>query len=114
MKLQLDTTKKEIKVEENVLLAKFVKTLNALLPNGEWKNYTLQTNTVIEHFHRPTIIREYPTYPYSWPWYSGTSGSYVSKADAINRMEVGDNTMLANSTSALTLKSGIYNVDVKA
>jgi len=66
MKLQLDTTAKTIKVEENVKLDELVKMLEKILPKEEWKKYTLQTNVIIERWSNPIYIREYPYYIYPW------------------------------------------------
>lgn len=100
MKIQLDTTSKTIKIEENVLLSKLIDTLNGLLPNKEWKKYTLETNTVIEHWHSPTIIREIAREPYVYPWWRPTYyAANMSKT-------IGNNDY--------SLKSGIFNVELKA
>jgi len=94
MKIQLDTTNKTIKLEEDVKLDTLVKTLNKLLPNKEWKNFILQTNTTISYFTNPIIYREIvkekePYYPPSYPWYN---------AD--------------DPTKLYRLNSGIYNIEV--
>lgn len=106
MKIQLDTDNKTIKLENDILLEKLVKTLDSLLPNKEWKKYTLQTNTTIEHWHSPTIIREKyiePYYPRPWvAWYATTPLNGGS---------------LTNNLSAKTdykISKGIYNVELKA
>ena len=103
MKLQLDTTRKTIKIEENVKLSTLVNTLNKLLPNKEWKEFTLETNTTIQSWVNPLIIREYPpVYPW-WknPWicYNGTT------------IDNSNGTMLLK-TDTYTLKSGIYNIEI--
>jgi hypothetical protein len=36
MKLQLDTDKKTIKIDESVKLTKLMQVVKKLLPNGEW------------------------------------------------------------------------------
>ena len=104
MKIQLDTTNKTIKIEERVLLSKLIQTLNGLLPNKEWKKYILETNTVIQHWNSPYIIEEIPVWPIvtypSYPWWQPT---YVSKTTAEYR--AGDN---------MSLKSGVFNVELKA
>ena len=61
MKLQIDTTEKVIKVEEQVNFGELVKVLNKLLPKGEWKKYKLETNTVINW--NPNPVWTFPTYP---------------------------------------------------
>ena len=101
MKIQFDTDNKTIKLESEVLLSKLVETLNKLLPNGEWKKFTLQTNTVIQHWSNPVVIREYPTYPTypRYPWYGMevTAGRHTAEYKVNN--------------SSLELKSGVYNVE---
>lgn len=65
MKLQIDTSEKTIRVEEQVNFGELVKVLNKLLPKGEWKTYKLETNTVINW-------NQYPiwTYPNYLPFYA--------------------------------------------
>ena len=58
MKLQIDTENKTIRVDQNVLFSDLLKVLNKLLPK-EWKNYTLESNTVIYSW--------YPHYTYYYP-----------------------------------------------
>ena len=69
MKIQLDTQAKTIKLEDRVKLDEFVKLLNKLLPQGEWKEFTLEANTTINHWSNPVVIREYPRERYPWIWY---------------------------------------------
>ena len=96
MKIQIDTTSKTIKLEENVKLSALVETLDKFFPNQEWKEFTLETNTTISYWSNPVIIREYPR-PYYTPWY-GTEKVYMSSADR---------------NSNYSLKAGIYNVEVE-
>jgi len=89
MKIQLDTTAKTIKVEQAVNFGELVEVLDKMLPDGEWKTYKLEANTVIQNWGNPIIIRE-RAYPPSWPWrptpyfgdvYCGTSsGNQLSGA----------------------------------
>jgi hypothetical protein len=44
MKIQFDTDHKTIKVEGNVKLADLVAALESFLPDGKWKEYTLETS----------------------------------------------------------------------
>jgi len=101
MKIQLDTTNKTIKLDEDVLLSKLVETLNKLLPNKEWHKFTLQTNTVFEHWTSPIYIEKYikPYEPYNtWqPWYWSSSS-------------INDNKVLCENKAEL--KSGLYNVEI--
>lgn len=60
MKLQIDTTKKIIKLDEKVKLSELVKVLGKLLP-GEWKEYTLETR----NNDYVTCWSNYSKYPYT-------------------------------------------------
>ncbi len=66
MKIQLDTDKKTIEIEDEVKLSSLFETLEKLLPGEEWKSFTLETNTSIHQWSNPIVIRErtYPTYPW--------------------------------------------------
>ena len=57
MKIQIDDTEKTIKIEGNVNLGEFIDKITKLLP--EWKEYTLETNTIINNWSSPIIIRDY-------------------------------------------------------
>ena len=48
MKLQLDTTNKEITIEESVNLHDLYETLNDLLPGGKWREFTLKVEKIIK------------------------------------------------------------------
>lgn len=71
MRIQLDTTNKTVKVEKNVMLSELIDTLKKLLPDGEWKNFELETSTTI-NWERPIIVNPYRYVP-SYPWYNGTT-----------------------------------------
>jgi hypothetical protein len=103
MKIQLDTEKQTIKLEDSVLLSDLVKTLTRLLPNGEWKKFTLETHTVIEHWSSPIVIERY-TKPYWQPWYYYSSNTNVSDSN-IATAEYKSNSQSFN------LKSGVYNIE---
>lgn len=82
MKLQLDTKSKTIKLEESVNLGEFQETLERLLPDNQWKEYKLETNTIINNWSNPIIIDRYrQTYPwwditpYTIPNTAGTSNN---------------------------------------
>jgi len=88
MKIQLDTTKKTIKVEEAVKLSKFMETVKKILPNNEWKDFTLETNTTIQGWSYPIYIERW-----TQPWYEQPWIHYC------------------NNTS-YSLNSGVYNIEV--
>lgn len=97
MKLQLDTTNKTVKVEENVKVSQLIKTLKALLPK-DWENFTIETHTVINNWSYPIIIKEPYYEPYRYPWYSGTLCD--SSGD-----------ITPENTQKYCLQSGVYNVE---
>jgi hypothetical protein len=63
MKLQIDTTKRTIKIDESVNFGELFQKLEQLLPNNEWKGYLMEIGTLIEWVN-PIIT--YPINPY-WP-----------------------------------------------
>jgi hypothetical protein len=65
MKIQIDTTNKIIRVEENVNLGELCKVLDKLLPK-EWKSFTLETNSFITWVNPiPWIYRDPWVIPYN-------------------------------------------------
>jgi hypothetical protein len=91
MKIQLDTTNKSIKVESDVKFSELIKVLEKILPKGEWKEFMLETNVTISHWHSPIYIERYREPIYPW-------GPTV--------------TLLSNNTKAdYSLKSGTYNLE---
>lgn len=66
MKIQLDTTNKIIKVEESVNLNEFFEAVRKLFPDGEWKEFTIETNTTIV-WNNPITITPYN--PWTYPYY---------------------------------------------
>lgn len=79
MKLQLDLDNKIIRLDEKVNLSDLYETLKKLLPQGEWKEFSIETNTTII-WSNPIIYPYYqPTYPIKpFPWYEITCGSTVT------------------------------------
>lgn len=68
MKIELDTTKKEVTIKESVNLHELYETLNDLLPGGEWREYTLKhvVSITIDHpYHTPNTT---PIHPYNDPY----------------------------------------------
>jgi hypothetical protein len=103
MKIQLDTTAKTIKVEEEVNLGELFDMLSKLLPDDLWKEYSVETNTTIT-WSSPIYIERtvYPQpYWYGQPW-----------------ITYGSNEMTINSTSDhtnLKLNSSVSNeIDLSA
>jgi len=100
MKLQLDTTKKTIKIDEDVKLSKLITTLKNMFPNGEWKDFTLEKNAVIEHWNNPIIYREYckEVEPIK-PWYQQP---YITCCGSTNSVDKNN----------YQLTSGVFNIEV--
>lgn len=55
MKLQIDTKAKTIKIDETVNIKELIQILEKLLPK-EWKDYSLESGSVIIWPLQPTII----------------------------------------------------------
>lgn len=110
MKVQLDTEHKTVKLEKDVKLSKLVDLLEGLLPDGKWKEFTLETNTTIQQWSQPIIIRE--TRPYAYPWWGVPYVYCNTGATATNSLTRSAN--LGGSVNAnASLTSGLYNLDVK-
>lgn len=93
MKIQLDTTYKKIKVEENVNLKELFNFLNNILKD-EWENFTLETNVTINNWTAPIYIeKQYPAYP----------APFWQINDNINKVYC-----LNQSTYNLEVKDGVY------
>ncbi len=102
MKIQLDTTNKTIKVEDDAVLGELVKILEKLLPKGLWKEYTLEANTVIENWQQPIIIERkvVPYYP-SPIWFGVDNKTSPHKYEVT--CDVNDKTF--------ALASGTHNIE---
>lgn len=116
MKIQLDTEKKTIKLESSVEMSKLIETLNKLFPNKEWKKFTLETNTTIEHWSSPLVIHEhhdvYPT-PYWQPWYTTTNmvnTDYSVKANSTS-LNLNAGGVTGTQNAVMSLKAGVFNVE---
>lgn len=94
MKIQLDTNSKTIKLEESVNLGELQELLEKFLPNGQWKEFKLETNTVINNWTNPIIIDRYVPY---YPWWS-TQPYVVTKSVSRNQRATSGN--------------GVYNLNV--
>lgn len=70
MKLQLDLDNKTIRIEDKVNLSELYDVLKKLLPQGEWKEFSIVTGTQIV-WAEPIIINPSPTLPISpYPWWT--------------------------------------------
>jgi hypothetical protein len=124
MKLQLDTTRKILKIEEDVKLSKLISVVKRLLPNGEWQDFTLITNTVIEKWVNPIPYKPYWPDVYPWwqqPWYATNPIYIVSSTPLMNNSSclkaTGDvlvtvSNLSPNTNSIYELKDGVYNIEI--
>lgn len=108
MKIQLDTKAKTIKFEEDVKLATLLTTVKKLLPNDEWKEFVLITNTKIEYWTSPIIYKEIikEVEPYRWPeypWYD------VTWSDSRNKVTYEASSVKKDAD--YSLKAGVFNVE---
>lgn len=103
MKLQLDTENKTIKLENVVNVKELIDILKKLLPNGEWKNFTLETNVAI-YWSNLIYIEPYKIHP-TYPWY-GTTGTV--KYDNNNNSDITN----INQNVPYTLTEGLYNIEI--
>ena len=104
MKIQLDTKEKTIRIEEKVNAEELFKTLKKLLPNDEWKGFTLEVNSQII-WTDPIIINPYiPINPY--PWYNPT---YICGVDPISSSD----NLTPVYYSGYKLSDGVFNVDIQ-
>lgn len=110
MKIQLDTTAKTIKVEESVNLKELTDALEKLLPNGEWKEFKLETNTVIQNFSSPIVIRDasWP-YWYNAPWYS-LGNTYSADFNSMAELRHQQHYTSSNGENP-GLNPGLYNIE---
>lgn len=109
MKIQLDTDNKTIRLESDVLLSKLITTLNSLLPNKEWKKYMLQTNTTINNWSSPIVIKE--RYVPSYPWYEKPYAIWCSTTEkSLGSQGITGSTIKAD----YKMNAGVYNLDIKA
>ena len=97
MKIQIDTQGKIIKIENSVNLGELIQSLKKLLP-GEWGNYTLETQTII-NWSNPIVIEKWPNvYPYNpTPWWQ-------------QPITISDSTRSITVSSASDVKT--YNLDI--
>jgi hypothetical protein len=106
MKIQLNTTDKIIKIEESVNLNELLNLLEQMLPNELWKEYMLETNTIINNWQNPIIWPVYPIYPTPYyPWQQQTIWNPLNVCDSSQYLSNG-----CDSKTVLT--NGIYNIEI--
>lgn len=83
MKLQLDTVAKTIRLEEATILGEFFAAIDLMFPDDAWKEFKIETNTII-NWSRPVVINPFTPYvPWNQPWYvCTTSGTSCANANS--------------------------------
>jgi|SRR6185436_5576075 len=102
MNIQIDTLNKILKLQESVNLGEFSEIMLKLFPNNEWKEYKLETNTVINNWSNPIII-ERQGWPYQYPWWSTSPYLGTGNSNTITYKE---------DTHTLTGTNGTYNLAI--
>jgi len=82
MKIQLDTLNKTITIEEDVNLHDFYEQINAILPDGKWREFTLKVGKIVEWKEPLHLPKRNPYEPLTTPqpntypniWYGTTTG----------------------------------------
>jgi|SRR6478609_2509133 len=103
MNIQIDTKEKTIKLSETVSLKELEDVLHKLFPNNEWREYKLETNTIIYNWSSPIIIERnnYPIYPY---W--NTPNFFVGSSGTSSLANKGIPTFTSNQSE------GLYNFSI--
>jgi hypothetical protein len=120
MKLQLDTIQKTIKIEEAINLGELFKTLESLLPNKEWKKFSIEVGVIYNwvspiNIPYPVIIPQpYPvTPPYNpYPWYEKwpITVQYDNPQYICNTADSNDLKYDSNATGVLN--EGVFNISL--
>lgn len=61
MRIYIDTESKEISIEDNINLGEFLDEIKNLIPNEDWREYTL----IKSNSENIIVVQEYPYNPYS-------------------------------------------------
>jgi hypothetical protein len=120
MKLILDTTEKTIKIEESVNLKDLFEMLERLLPNGDWKEFKLETNTsIVWNNPSPIIINPYVPSPFdvpyqpTYPWYGKYDVQCLDGTTLVNDNSANSASISNNSNTVFT-EFGQYAIRTKA
>lgn len=104
MKIQLDTVKKTIILENDVNLDEFFKRIRIMLPNDLWKKFTLRKDYINKFDWIDPIIVPYPipvpiwppyTPPYPWITWGDHTGTPLPEIPTI------------------TCSNGIFNIEME-
>ena len=104
MKFQLDTTNKTIKIDGSVNIEELLEVLKKILPNGEWKQFLLESNTTIA-WESPISIPYYPYYPTTpYPWWEAKTYYNCSGVGSVSNDPI--------TPSRYGVAEGVYNVQI--
>jgi hypothetical protein len=89
MRIQLDTIKKTITIEEDINLHEFYEELNYILPGGLWREFTLRVGEIKGWDVKPyTTPNSFPPDPYPQIWYTYQSGTEISLNEGIYNITI--------------------------
>ena len=95
MKIQIDTSAKAIRLLEDVYIGELISTLKKLLPNNEYKEFTIQYAGEI--LWKDVIFVPWRADPPIYPWYNTKDITVKS----------------STTTTTPELINGIYNVETQ-
>jgi len=99
MKFQIDTNLKTIKLEEKALLKDVLDIMKAMFPN-DWKEYTIETNTIINWVNYPTIRYVKPWWDLQPYWINGyTYNNLANNIGQTNNISLADLTSKTKKTN---------------
>ena len=103
MKLQIDTVNKTIKLEGDVNIHDLIKQVKQMLPNKTWREFTLETNTIINNWTNPIVVDDnWWRRPYR-PWWNEPYYIYDGIKTPITS---------TNLYSSDNLTGGTFNVEI--
>ena len=110
MKIQVDIVNKTIKVEGDINLQVLFKHIKQFLPDGQWKEYELETNTVI-NWNTGPIYPTYPVLPYYLTWQPDQYFPTIT-CGTIDLSSTADTTITGNGIVMDMSTSDIVNFEV--
>jgi len=108
MKIQLDTTKKIITLEEGVNLEELFALLENILPEGKWKEFKLKVTTIF-NWSDPIIIERPIYYPPVYVHPITPVYPYYPPYRWISPFTTGGGT----GTGSITMEEGVFNIETK-
>ena len=102
MKVQIDTSKKVLRLESDINLGEFMSKIKGLL--SDWRDYTLETNVEVV-WSNPIYIEKYnwPVYPWQPTWVYPNTFTGIS---------TGVSTEVGYNGTSIDVSTGVYNIEV--